>query len=234
MAPTYVALHGSYNLLQLAFCKGNQCLSVIKQDDVRASTHLINYLDTLLHKHGTTITDLDFFVVDYGPGAFTSLRVTIAAVYGLGFAVGTKLVPVSGLDALSAEATAHTESKAQITIALLNAYNNDVYFLISAPDHTFNNTMLQEYGYGPIESFLESLATEFDNNQTFTFVGNGTALHQELLKQRFLTSIFVIESLVPSIEYVAQLGLQQWLADNAGTTRITPLYLKTQLFAIKK
>ena len=234
MAPTYVALHGSYNLLQLAFCKGNQCLSVIKQDDVRASTHLINYLDTLLHEHNTSITDLDFFVVDYGPGAFTSLRVTIAAVNGLGFAVGTKLVPVSGLDALIAEATAHAKSNTQITIALLNAYNNDVYFLISAPGHTFKNAILQEYGYGPIESFLESLAAEFGNNQDFAFVGNGAALHQELLKQHLPTSTLIIESLIPSIEYVAQLGLQQWLAGNPGTTRITPLYLKTQLFAIKK
>ena len=233
--PTYVALHGSYSSLQLAFCKGEECLSVIKQDDVRASSHLITYLDSLLSQHATRLQELDFFVVDYGPGAFTSLRVTIAAVNGLGFAVQTKLIPVSGLDALLMQISEDVRyPTSTVHVALLNAYNNEVYYRINAAQSDVNNAGLQGYGFGPAEELFVALEQEFGSQVVISFAGNGAVLHTQAIKQRFNQAIIIADLLVPSIETIARLGLQQWQAGATGTTRITPLYLKTQLFAIKK
>ena len=47
------------------------------------------------------LRDIDLFAVAAGPGSFTGLRVGIAAIQGLAFAVQRKVVPVSTLDAIA-------------------------------------------------------------------------------------------------------------------------------------
>lgn len=230
--PRYIALHGSYNILQLAYCEGGECFAVIKQEDVRASSHLITYLDSLLSQNEVTLQDLDFFVVDYGPGAFTSLRVTIAAVNGLGFAARTRLIPVSGLDALLMQMLTVKSHESQVFVALLNAYNNEVYYKISAPGFVLKQASLQEYGYSSIDSLIQMLHQEFDQDVTILCAGNGANMHASTLKTQFPLLQIQSDLLVPSIEYIAQLGFEQWMLGNPGVTRITPLYLKTQLFAV--
>lgn len=49
---------------------------------------------------GLTLGDIDVFAVCTGPGAFTGLRVGIAAAQGLAFATGRPIVGISALDAL--------------------------------------------------------------------------------------------------------------------------------------
>lgn len=53
-----------------------------------------------LADHGTTLADIDEFVVISGPGSFTGLRVGVAAVQGWAFAAGRQVAAVASLDAL--------------------------------------------------------------------------------------------------------------------------------------
>src|SRR5687768_12595620 len=59
-------------------------------------------LMTLLETTGTTLPQIDAFAVATGPGSFTALRIGIATMQGLAFAMGKPLVGVSGFDALAA------------------------------------------------------------------------------------------------------------------------------------
>ena len=54
----------------------------------------------LLAPQGIALGDVDVFAVCVGPGAFTGLRVGIAAAQGLAFAMGRPIAGVSALDAL--------------------------------------------------------------------------------------------------------------------------------------
>jgi tRNA threonylcarbamoyladenosine biosynthesis protein TsaB len=63
----------------------------------------------LLDDHGLGLADVSLLAVGLGPGAFTGLRVGIAAMQGLAFATGLPIVGVSGLDALASSAAAHGE-----------------------------------------------------------------------------------------------------------------------------
>ena len=50
---------------------------------------------------GVQLPEIDLFAVAAGPGSFTGLRVGIAAIQGLAFALDRKVVPVSTLEAIA-------------------------------------------------------------------------------------------------------------------------------------
>ena len=53
------------------------------------------------HVLKSDIEDIDVFVMGYGPGAFTSLRVGLATLKGLVAISGKPIVAVSSLDAIA-------------------------------------------------------------------------------------------------------------------------------------
>ncbi|MEO6213978.1 MAG: tRNA (adenosine(37)-N6)-threonylcarbamoyltransferase complex dimerization subunit type 1 TsaB [Vicinamibacterales bacterium] len=71
---------------------------------------------------GVRVADIDLFAVAAGPGSFTGLRVGIAAIQGLAFAMGTKVVPVSTLEAIAVADGGHRR-----VAAWLDAQRNQVF-----------------------------------------------------------------------------------------------------------
>jgi tRNA threonylcarbamoyladenosine biosynthesis protein TsaB len=59
----------------------------------------------LLDEAGVRLEDVTLYAVSIGPGAFTGLRIGIAAIQGLAFASGRPVVGVSALDALALAAS---------------------------------------------------------------------------------------------------------------------------------
>ncbi len=62
--------------------------------------YLHSAVDFVVSGAGLSFSDLDAVVVDVGPGAFTALRVGIAAAKGFAFSLGLPLVGVSSLEVL--------------------------------------------------------------------------------------------------------------------------------------
>lgn len=62
---------------------------------------LFGALEQLLARHGLDWKTIDVFASASGPGAFTGVRVGLAAVKGLAEAAGRKVIPVSNLQALA-------------------------------------------------------------------------------------------------------------------------------------
>ena len=79
-------------------------------------------VDLMLGRLGATIDDVTAFAVARGPGAFTGLRVGIAAAAGLARATGRPLYGATSL-----ELTARQAGAAGRVWAVLNAYRNEVY-----------------------------------------------------------------------------------------------------------
>jgi tRNA threonylcarbamoyladenosine biosynthesis protein TsaB len=86
--------------------------AVLRDDDVLAvadgdasRTHgerLPAELEAVLQSAGITLADIDLLTVARGPGAFTGLRIGLAAMQGLAMVTGRPVVGVSALDALAA------------------------------------------------------------------------------------------------------------------------------------
>jgi len=80
-------------------------------------------IEQLLAATGTSIDTLDAFAVVHGPGAFTGLRVGVAAAKGLAQASGKPLIGVSSLQTLALQAGEHELP----VCALLDARKQEVY-----------------------------------------------------------------------------------------------------------
>jgi tRNA threonylcarbamoyladenosine biosynthesis protein TsaB len=69
---------------------------------------------------------IDVFAVAAGPGSFTGLRIGIAAIQGLAFVMGKRIVAVSALDAL-AHAAAAAAPEGALVAAWIDAQRRDVF-----------------------------------------------------------------------------------------------------------
>ncbi len=92
--------------------------AVVEDDHVRAehvgdatrshAERLPSALLDLVAEARIELASIDVFAVAAGPGSFTGLRIGIAAMQGLAFVTGKRIVAVSALDALAHAAAAES------------------------------------------------------------------------------------------------------------------------------
>ncbi len=231
----YIGIQGSYKHLEISFFEHTTRIAHILEDDVRASSHLISYLDFMLKEHGVTVNELAFIAVDHGPGAFTSLRVTLATLNGISFAQKTPLMGINGLESLAYETYAHRQTSfdpATRIICLLNAYNNDVYVADYKIIDNKHLELVKPIYYANIDTVLSEYSSSALGHPLL-FTGNAALLYREKIKtcsQAILTDPIII---CGSATTIAERGYKLWQAGVAPATHIDPLYVKIQQFAPK-
>jgi tRNA threonylcarbamoyladenosine biosynthesis protein TsaB len=68
-----------------------------------ASQLLLPWVDELLNETDSKLSSLDALAVGIGPGAFTGVRLGVAAVQGLAIAARLPVLPVASLDAIASQ-----------------------------------------------------------------------------------------------------------------------------------
>ena len=215
----FLAFQHNYNGIDIALFENDDVVEKVQDDKTHASKNIIPLTDSLLKNNNLTISDIDFIAINQGPGPFTTLRVIITTANGISFA---SKKPIVGIDGIKAFFNEHKNTNSSVTIAMLNAYSNDVYYAISP-----NKKEIQT-GYKNIEVFLKEI-TQKHTNEKITLIGNGTELHKDMIR-----SIFDKKAILPepmpqtcSIEQVGIEALQIWNSkDYKKTFQLTPLYLK--------
>lgn len=230
----YIGIQGSYSGLSAAYFSETILKKIETLEGMKASSHLIPLLQKLFAEQNITLQGLDFIAADYGPGAFTSLRVTISTLNGIAYASKIPLVTVSGLDALALQAEDFAEKEnleIDGVIGLLNAYNNDVYFVMQGSG-------VEESGCAKIEEAL-ALGAQCFAEKRILVVGNAVPLHLPAIESVLSGGGIQITQLATplgtcSAEYVGKLGYQYWLAGKNIVSEIIPNYLKEQMFTVSK
>lgn len=92
--------------------------------DQTHSKHLMKMIHTVIGMSGLTLSELDGYAVNRGPGTFTGLRIGISSVKGLSAASGKPVVGVSGLDALAMQASLSPH----LVCPLIDARRGEVYY----------------------------------------------------------------------------------------------------------
>jgi tRNA threonylcarbamoyladenosine biosynthesis protein TsaB len=228
----FIALQGTYSSLQLGLFKDQAVVAVEHYEELRASSNLVPFLEEFLKKNNVTLEGLSFIALDKGPGAFTSLRATIASINGIAFARQICLVGVNSLEALQVQACNNgIAKKVRYVVALLNAYNSDAYFRIF--DQQLNLLVAESC------QKIDEVATTLTALKTPVLcVGNGAGLYRDELEVALGGALHFLtpNPSVPCVTAIASIAFKSWseLKNQRAFYSIEPYYLKTQLFAIKR
>jgi tRNA threonylcarbamoyladenosine biosynthesis protein TsaB len=128
------------------------------------SSRLFQTLDLLLERVGRSISDFDLFAVGAGPGSFTGLRVGLTAVKAWAELYHKPVTPVSGLEAIAAQALSETT----LLAAVMDARRGQVFGGIYARDRDGLKLASEEMVASP-EEFVAA-AQSFTGAQSLSFV----------------------------------------------------------------
>ena len=96
-----------------------------------ASRLLLPWIESLLSDAKASLNDLDAIAVGIGPGAFTGVRLGVAAVQGLAVSQNIPVVPVCSLDAIAAQlldSAVFKSSQPQRLMIAIDARMEEVYW----------------------------------------------------------------------------------------------------------
>lgn len=183
---TFLVVQARYQNYEVGLFNKLECIDYEIHSKNDASKTLIPTIQKILKRNSISLQEIAAIGVNQGPGPFTSLRIIITTVNGIAFATHISLIGCNSLDALLQE---NQDDRWPITIALLNACNNDVYFAIQK-DHT-------EIIYGCTNAnlLLKKLHQDY-HNIPIRFIGNGVLLIKESIHALFGTQAHIPEPLI--------------------------------------
>ncbi len=218
----FLTVQNTYHDIQITLCHGYKIIDRANANKIEASKSLTPLIARMLEKNQEDLSSLKFIAANIGPGPFTTLRTVLASVNGLAFATDVPLIGVDSLDALVHEfKSVRPEVLRDIPlVALLNAFNQDVYFAISDENQTQRGCM-------KAQTLIIELVERFPHDP-IQFVGNGTALHKDLIMQTFGARAIIHEPIVevPAIETIAHMALEKWEKKEGLVEQLLPIYLK--------
>jgi tRNA A37 threonylcarbamoyladenosine modification protein TsaB len=191
---SYIAIQSTQDHFELALFKNSTLIELVREDTRHASKLFIPLLDQLLSNNATALAELSLFVVNCGPAPFSTLRSLIASANGLHCATNTPLIGIDGLEATFIE---FYDKNYENTVVLLNAFNNESYYLIA---------------HGK-----QIVATGYKNTQL---------LMDEIQEQFTPGSIDIIDNKICPMETIGRLGYEKFIANTEPFGYLMPLHLK--------
>lgn len=210
----FLTIHARYKDVQWGIFRGTELVEAGADDSKKVSKNFLHLLDRLLKKNKLAFSELSFIAAHQGPAPFTTLRVCLATVNGFSFATGIPLIGINGLEALIDD----YKSSQHTTLVLLNAFCQEVYYALHDPA-----TDSISYGYAPAESYIRNIADTCSGQ--ITFLGNGSQLYAELIRDLFGERAKFSSHDLVSLESIAQRALTRWNSHETSE-QLMPVYLK--------
>ncbi len=179
----------------------------------------------LLHAYSYTLSDINSIIAMTGPAPFTTLRVCLVTINGLHLATGIPLIGVDGLKTYYH--SIDTNQQNSTPIAVLNAFNNDIYYAFK----TNNGDIITGYmQYAEFPSFVQQRLSLSDQ-QKCTLYGTGVTDELVALLTKELQTTIVLGDgpLFCSLEQVHTVGYNHYQTNTvkAGDyIQLVPQYLK--------
>jgi tRNA threonylcarbamoyladenosine biosynthesis protein TsaB len=209
----------------VAVLRDQSLLALIDGDPSRThGERLPSEIAAALARAQVTANDLDLLAVASGPGAFTGLRIGLAAIQGLSMVLSKPVVGVSALDAL-AETAWTIDATAAHVAAWMDAQRGEGF----AANYLRTDTQTVIEGTDPIVAPPETLlaSAPFPRADAVTFIGDGALRYRSLIEQSQSGRARVIESVPALAPAIARLGVRLAGRGGAGAPHsLRPLYVR--------
>lgn len=213
-----LALDTSTLTTSLALVEGGAPVEeVLLPPPARQSAVLPQAIDALLGRHGVAPASLEGFVVGLGPGSFTGLRVGLATMKGLAYAVERPLVGASSLAAVALDGPEGVEL---FTCAVVKRGELYLGRYVRRGDAV---EALAPESWLTVEAFAATLSA----TPGAKAVGPGLATTRERLLELGVDAARLLETpLVPRAAAVAKLAQLPAAWDKAAAFALEPHYLR--------
>jgi len=172
-----------------------------------------------LEMAGTTKEKIDLLAVATGPGAFTGLRIGLAAMQGLAMTLNKPVAGVSALDALAAQ-IARNETDA--ILPWMDAQRGDVFATLI---DTRSNTTLEAPAAANPDALLESWKHHLAGRRAI-FIGDAAVRDADVIK-RLGNGQWEARTPAPLAPQIAHLGRLRAERGEAGPPHaLEPIYVR--------
>ena len=201
-----LAVDTSNKIASVALFEDGKMLGEKFSDDQKThSEKVLPLIDDLLKELGSSIKDIDRFVVCTGPGSFTGIRIGVSLVKGMAEGLKKDVIGVTALE------------------GLLNKVDGDACAIIDARhDNVYAQYRIAgEYSKPDCVNINELLEELKDKNMTF--VGDATSVHKELIESNNhnINDRIIIQSVSDLIKYALKNNLQAFAPE-----KVNPVYLR--------
>jgi tRNA threonylcarbamoyladenosine biosynthesis protein TsaB len=219
----FLALDTSSNACSVALQIGDEITTshVVKPREHTAI--LIPMIEQILRDADEAIEDMDGIVLGNGPGSFIGMRIAASVVQGIAYAAGIKVVPVSSLAAIAAEAFATHEGER--VVVTQDARMNEVYLAIFSRDA---DGLPRAEGDVYLHKTSETIAEQ--SGDPMLAAGAGWQSYPEFLEINSHLIVGGVDVLYPNARYLLSSGIRNWDAGLAiSPEQIVPEYVRMKV-----
>ena len=204
----------------MAVADDDRMLAVLPGDESRThGERLPGELARALEHAGMTREQIDLLAVATGPGAFTGLRIGLAAMQGLAMTLHKPVIGVSALDALADQAA---RSDVDVILPWMDAQRGDVFATLI--DRRTGNTLETPAAANP-RALLDSWHPHLANRRAI-FIGDAAERDAALIAH-VGEGKWETQRPSPLAPHIAAIGLRRAQHGQAGPPHaLEPIYVR--------
>ena len=184
------------------------------------SETLMPLIKQILEETNLTLSQMDLFVCDIGPGSFTGIRIGVATVKAFSDSLQIPSVGISSLEGL-----AHSIKKEGIICSTIDCKNDNCYYAIYQLKNE-QYTLLESPKADSVENCLNFLKCKY-RNAMITFVGDACPIYKNEIESASSNFILTDNDNFDTVDVYSLgiAGLNHYIQYGADKT-LLPLYLK--------
>ena len=184
------------------------------------SERLMPMVREVLSEAGADFPDLDLLAVTTGPGAFTGLRIGLAAARGMALAGDLACFGVTTLDVVAAGVSETERQKANVLV-VLDSKRAEVYAQAFRSDL---RPLSEAQALMPADLAALTANGEGDADRVLV-AGDGAGQVIQALKDKGIEAVLSTAPGVPDAATVAAIAAERWSSDQPAEP-LRPLYLR--------
>ena len=221
-----LSIDTSSNICGVSILDDNNLICNLDNDTGRThSENLMSMIKDALSKANLTLNEIGLIVCDIGPGSFTGIRIGIATVKAFNDSLNIPCIGISSLEALAY----NINNNSNLVCSILDCKNDNCYFGLYERKEEIFETLIEPQSED-IDSVLAILKSYIDDNfenSNITFVGDGSKIYQNQIKETFKDAQISDANLDILNSYnLGICGYEKYINGEHLNTEILPLYLK--------
>ncbi|MGE4353934.1 MAG: tRNA (adenosine(37)-N6)-threonylcarbamoyltransferase complex dimerization subunit type 1 TsaB [Oscillospiraceae bacterium] len=199
-------------------CDGKLLGQYYQNSGLTHSRTLLPMAEDMLKNLDLKLSDIDLFAVSRGPGSFTGIRIGVAAVKGLAWALDKPVCGVSTLEAMANLAISAGEGT--IVCCAMDARRNQVYNALFGIENGKPKRLTPDRAIS-----VDALRAEIEKmEQTPYLVGDGAALCHENFTVNGLSAILAPEPVRNQSAWGVAVAAQT--GEKISADDLSPVYLR--------